>query len=266
MRAKLAWALLLAVTFAAALGSPAWAQDRGPAAITEIRQEASDRSTRLVVECTGPLAYTYYSPDPLTLVVDIPEMDASRVPTRVNVGTKEVESVRVTSMARADGRSLARLEVRLASLVPYQIFSKDKSLNLVFERAAGADARPAEAAVAKAEEPAPRPAPVSLAPEPAPAAPAPATVPASKVKWQPVSAAELKAIEAPAPAPRLVAGPRAQRILGVTQDNDSGQLAFTIKADGSLRYQDFFLGNPDRLVVDFVDVVSRAAMRNMDVN
>jgi type IV pilus assembly protein PilQ len=262
MRAKLAGALLLAVTFAAAMGAPAWAQDRGSAAITEIRQEASDRSTRLVVECTGPLAYTYYSPDPLTLVVDIPEMDASRVPTRVNVGTKEVESVRVTSMARADGRSLARLEVRLASLVPYQIFSKDKSLNLVFERAAEVAARPADAAMAKAEEPV-RPVPVTAAPEPAPAAPAPAPATASKVNWQPVSAPEAPA---PAPAPRLVAGPRAQRILGVTQDNDAGQLAFTIKADGSLRYQDFFLGNPDRLVVDFVDVVSRAGMRNMEVN
>ena len=92
-----------------------------------------------MVECTGPLAYTYYSPDPLTLVVDIPEVDASQVPARVNVGTREVESVRVTTLARADGRNLARVEVRLASLVPYQIFSKDKSLNLIFERPASLD-------------------------------------------------------------------------------------------------------------------------------
>ena len=88
------------------------------------------------MECTGPLAYTYYSPDPLTLVVDIPEVDASQVPARINVGTREVESLRVTSLARADGRNLARVEVRLASLVPYQIFSRDKALNLVFERSA----------------------------------------------------------------------------------------------------------------------------------
>ena len=266
MQAKLAWGLIALVALSGA--TPAAVEERTSTAISEIRQETAERSTRLVVECTGPVSYTYYSPDPLTLVVDIPEMDASRVPTRVNVGTKEVESVRVTSMARADGRSLARLEVRLASLVPYQIFSKDKSLNLVFERAAEVAARPAEAAMAKAEEPA-RPVPVTAAPEPPPAAAAPvaaAPAPASKVKWQPVSPADLKAAEAPAPAPRLVAGPRAQRILGVTQDNDAGQLAFTIKADGSLRYQDFFLGNPDRLVVDFVDVVSRAAMRNMEVN
>jgi type IV pilus assembly protein PilQ len=261
MRAKLAWALLLAVLFTAGTGAPTWAQDRGPAAITEIRQESNDRSTRLTVDCTGPLAYTYYSPDPLTLVVDIPEMDASRVPTRVNVGTKEVESVRVTSMARADGRSLARLEVRLASLVPYQIFSKDKSLNLVFERAAEAAARPAETPAVKPEEAAVKAA--AAAPEPVPAAPAPAAP--DKVKWQPVSPSDLKAAEAPAP-PTHPTGPRAQRILGVTRGTDVGQLSFTIRADGTLRYQDFFLGNPDRLVVDFVDVVSRAALRNMEVN
>jgi hypothetical protein len=186
MRAKLAWALLVvAVLLAAGPGATAWAQDRGPAAITEIRQESADRSTRLVVECTGPLAYTYYSPDPLTLVVDIPEMDASRVPTRVNVGTKEVESVRVTSMARADGRSLARLEVRLASLVPYQIFSKDKSLNLVFQRAPEAAAKPVDVPVARVEAPAVAPAPAkdpAPAPAPAPmaAAPAPAAAPPAR--------------------------------------------------------------------------------------
>src|SRR5262245_5960478 len=134
MRAKLGWALLAAVVVLAALQVPVSAQDRTLPAISDIRQENGARSTRLVVECSGPVAYTYYSPDPLTLVVDIPEVDASKVPSRINVGTREVESLRVTTMARADGRSIARLEVRLASLVPYQIYSKDKSLNLVFER------------------------------------------------------------------------------------------------------------------------------------
>src|SRR4029077_14253167 len=142
------------------------------AAITEIRQDSNSHSTRLVVACTGPVAYTYYSPDPLTLVVDIPEVDPSKVPSRIAVGTREVESVRVTSMGRADGRSLARVEVRLASLVPYQIFSKDTTLNLVFER--GAEA-------ASANAPAPRSAAVELAAAP----PTPAAV---------------KATEPPAPA------------------------------------------------------------------
>src|SRR5438093_6947590 len=247
MRAKPAWALLITACVAPLVAGAALAQDRTPTAISNIRQETTDRSTRLFVECTGPVAYTYYSPDPLTLVVDIPEADASQVAPRIAIGTKEVESVRVTSMARADGHNLARLEVKLASLVPYQIYSKDKSLNLVFERpAAAAEAKPwpidkDSKATATAEAAAPPPA---EAPKPVPepvAAPAPA----------------------PAPVPR---GAKASRILGLTYAEEKGQLAFTVRADGSLRYQDFFLGNPDRLVIDFADVSSRSPVRNLEVN
>jgi len=178
MRAKLAGATL-ALGAVLAFHSPmAGAEERHPISINEIRHDSTDRATRLTIDCTGPMAYTYYSPDPLTLVVDIPEADASQVAPRIAIGTKEVESVRVTSMARADGHNLARLEVKLASLVPYQIYSKDKSLNLVFERpGAAAEAKPwpadkdakatatVEAAPPAAE--APRPAPEPAA-EPAP--------------------------------------------------------------------------------------------------
>ena len=189
MRAKLAGVCLFAVALALGTGVPA--QQAATTAITDIRQESSDRSTRLVVECTGPLAYTYYSPDPLTLVVDIPEVDASQVPARVNVGTREVESVRVTSLASADGRNLARVEVRLASLVPYQIFSKDKSLNLIFERPTSLAGAPA---AAPAAPPPGFPGGRSAAAEPVVAAPSrprsrrpPAPTPASR---QPAAAAE----------------------------------------------------------------------------
>jgi hypothetical protein len=221
MRAKLAGVCLIAAVLALATWAPA--QEGTPTTITDIRQESTDRSTRLVVECTGPLAYTYYSPDPLTLVVDIPEVDASQVPARVNVGTREVESIRVTSLARADGRNLARLEVRLASLVPYQIYSKDKALNLVFER---------PAALASAAEPAPAAAPVAPA---AAAAAEPAT------------------------------GRKATRIVAVTRDEIGGLLAFTVKADGRLKYRDFVIPNPDRLVLDFADVTARASVRSLEV-
>jgi type IV pilus assembly protein PilQ len=243
MRAKLAGVCLFAVALALATWAPA--QEATPTTITDIRQENSDRSTRLVVECSGPLAYTYYSPDPLTLVVDIPEVDASQVPARVNVGTREVESLRVTSLARADGRSLARIEVRLASLVPYQIFSKDKALNLVFER---------PASLASAAEPA-----ASAPAPPAPAPPAPAAAPAP-----PPAQAETSAAAAPVPA-GPPAGPRATRIVAVTRDQFDGLLAFTVKADGRLKYRDFTIPNPDRLVLDFADVTARASVRSIDV-
>jgi type IV pilus secretin PilQ/predicted competence protein len=245
MTAKLARALVAVALLVAAVGAPALAQDRGANAITDIRQETTDRSTRLTLESDGPLAYTYYSPDPLTLVVDIPEVDSSRLPSRLNVGTREVESLRVTQLARGDGRSLTRLEVRLASLAPYQIYSKDRTLNLVFER-------PGEA-TASAE--APHPAPVV---EPSQAAPkAPAAVAAA----DPPPQDPKPAAEAVVPAKHAKPAAKATRILDVESVEESGQLALTVHADGSLRYQDFFLGNPDRLVVDFRDVVAGASRR-----
>lgn len=240
MRAKLAGLVL-----AAAVLAPAWpaaADESSPTVISNIRQESGARSTRIVVECNGPLAYTYYSPDPLTLVVDIPEVDASRVPARINVGTHEVESLRLTTMARADGRSLARLEVRLASLVPFQVFSKDQSLTLVFERSTEA------AAGGEAEEPA--------APEPPPVRPAVVEAPPRPAAASGTAVAEAE--EAPAA--------RATRILSVSQAEEDGHLAVTVTADGALRYQDFFVGNPDRLVVDFPDVVSKVAVKAIEVN
>jgi type IV pilus secretin PilQ/predicted competence protein len=268
MRAKLAWALSVGVL--AVQGVPARAQDHP--AITDIRQESTDHSTRLIVECTGPVAYTYYSPDPLTVVVDLPEVDSSKIPARVNVASKEVESVRVTSMARADGRGITRLEVRLANLVPYQVFSKDKRLNLVFERASsqakGPDApeparAPAEASLT-AEAPVASAKPSSAAK--APAAPEPKLASAAETKT--ASAPEPKPVSAPepkaAPAEVLKSAP-ATHILSIAQDKEEGQPGFTIKADGRLKYQEFFLGNPDRLVVDFSEVTSRAGIRSLDV-
>jgi type IV pilus secretin PilQ/predicted competence protein len=231
MRAKLAGVGPFVAVLALATWAPA--QEATPTTITDIRQESTERSTRLIVECTGPLAYTYYSPDPLTLVIDIPEVDASQIPARINVGTREVESLRVTSLARADGRNLARVEVRLASLVPYQVFSKDKALNLVFER----------------------PASLVAAAEPAPAVAAP--VPTAPAPTAPVSGPALSASPA--------TGPKASRILAVSRDEIGGMLAFTVKADGRLSYRDFMLPNPDRLVVDFADVTARASVRSIDV-
>jgi type IV pilus secretin PilQ/predicted competence protein len=263
MKAKLAGSALFAAVILTAGAQPTLAQERTPTAISDIRQESNDHSTRLIIVCTGPLAYTYYSPDPLTLVVDVPEVDASKIPSRINVGTREVESLRVTSLARADGRNLARLEVRLASLVPYQIFSRGKDLNLVFERpTATAAARPPETAPAA----------------PAPAAAPPAPAPVEVAKDEPPAPSPDKAA-APRPekaaAPDKAAGlekalpknaPHATQILGVAQAEDAGQLIFTVRANGRLQYQDFFLGNPDRLVVDFPDVTARAAVRALEVN
>jgi hypothetical protein len=251
MKVKLAGVCLIAAALALATSVPA--QDVTPTTITDIRQESDERSTRLIVQCTGPIAYTYYSPDALTLVVDIPEVDASQVPARIDVGTGEVESLRITSLARADGRNLARLEVRLASLVPYQIFSKGRDLNLVFERTAPVAAAPVAEPVAP--EPPPEPA--------APDLPAPTAVAAVPEPALPAIAPEPEPVAPPIPLPE---GPPATRILAVAREGGGELPSFTVKADGRLKFQDFTLPGPDRVVIDFADVAATPEFRSMDVN
>ena len=237
MRATLARDSMAIAVLLALAAAPAFAQDSTPNAISDIRQESGPGSTRLVIECSGPMAYTYYSPDPLTLVVDIPEMDTSALSSRIDVGTPEVESLRLTQMARADGRSLARIEVRLASLVPYQIYSKDRALHLVFEQTAEARA-------------------AALVPEPAPA-PEPAAI-EQIVEREPV-------VSLPAPEPVVLNGPPATGIFDISHSYSGGRLTVDVAADGQLDYQDFFLGNPDRLVFDFMDVDSRVGARRYEI-
>jgi type IV pilus secretin PilQ/predicted competence protein len=241
MRARLAWALsALAVVL---LLGQLDAQEPANTVISDIRQESADDSTRLVVVSNGPLPYTSYAVDPLTLIVDLPDVDVSKVPAQIKVGTPEVESLRVTSMARGEGRSLARLEVRLARRVPVNVYAKDKTLNLVFERSA--DARTAPAAV--------------------PAA-AVAAVPAAAPAPEPKALAEGSDVLGTHGELTIVPGPRtkASRIVGVSHEGSGEQFAVVVKANGRLSYNDFFQGNPDRLVIDFKDVdLVMGAKRNV---
>jgi type IV pilus secretin PilQ/predicted competence protein len=228
MRGNLVGVALATAVGLLAVGSAGEAENRTQTVLTEIRPETTDRATRLTVEATGPLTYTYYSPDPLTLVIDVPETDATKVPAKVSVASPEVESVRVTSMARADGHSLTRIEVRLASLSSYHIVARDNRLSVEFDRA-GARA-------------------VSSGPAPS----QPAAPPAEKAP--PVAGAVPSQVPPAAPAEASGKRKPASALKGVTQREEDGQLAITIAADGTLAYEDFYLANPVRLVVDFSGV------------
>jgi type IV pilus assembly protein PilQ len=253
MRAKLTWVLPVALLLAAAVGAPTASPDESPAAISQIRHEATDTSTRVVVECTAPLAYTYYSPDPLTLVVDIPDVDPTRAGSRVEVGTREVEAITVSAKPGEGGRRLARLEVKLASPSRHRLFSKDRQLNLVFERLG----EPASASAAAPVEAAPTAETPAEAAAEKPAADAPAEAPAAAAAEAPAAPAAAPETDLPEPIASDLPLRPATRIFAVLPGYEEGDVALTVRADGALRYQDFFLGNPDRLVLDFSGVTSR---------
>ena len=78
MRAALSLTIGLAL---GVLALPAHARQPGTTArtvLTDLRQEAGEGSTRLVVAGTAHTSVSHHSPDPLTLVVDIADADTCR--------------------------------------------------------------------------------------------------------------------------------------------------------------------------------------------
>ncbi|MEO8360966.1 MAG: type IV pilus secretin PilQ [Vicinamibacteria bacterium] len=226
------------------LALPAQARQATVAARTvlaDLRQETGDSSTRLVIAGSAKPTFTHHSPDPLTLVVDIADADSSRLPARLEVATREVESLRVTSLARGDGRTTARVEVRLAALAPFTVEESGNDIIITVSRASAgkAIAAPSEALVAPAPD-----APMPMMTEPT-RNPVPAKA-ASARKSSSAKAVMAKADES---------APRATRISGVTK-LEGDHVGYHVEGNGTLRPETFFLKNPNRLVVDFPDVVT----------
>jgi type IV pilus assembly protein PilQ len=219
---------------ASVLALPAHARQAPVAARTvlaDLRQETGEASTRLVIAGSAKPSFTHHSPDPLTLVVDIADADSSRLPARLEVATREIESLRVSSLARGDGRTTARVEVRLAALAPFTVEESGNDVVITVSRPPMG--KPAAIAPDKAPEPVRNVAPPKAATAPKSAS-APKSVPAAK-------SAE--------------AAPRATRISGVTR-LEGDQVGYHVEGNGTLRPETFFLKNPNRLVVDFPDVVA----------
>jgi type IV pilus assembly protein PilQ len=147
-------------------------------------------------------------------------------------------------MSRADGRSLTRVEVRLASLAVYHIYASENRLTVEFDRA-GAQAQ------ARSASPAPVPPPPS--PVAAPVTPEPMSEPVEAVTQA-----------TPVPAAARPDRPKATRVTSITHAEEGGQLAVTVSADGALGYEDFTLADPHRVVLDLPGVT--VARRNVAVD
>ncbi len=195
--------------------------------LADLRQETGESSTRLVIAGSAKPSFTHHSPDPLTLVVDIADADSTRLPARLEVATREIESLRVSSLARGDGRTTARIEVRLAALAPFTVEESGNDVLITVSRPSTGKVLPA-------------------LPEKSPekSMDAPASKPSRNV-------APAKA----AVAPSSVSAPRATRISGVTL-MPGDRVGYHVNGNGTLRPETFFLKNPNRLVVDFPDVVA----------
>ena len=191
-------------------------------AVTGLRQESGGRSFRLVVDLDHPAEFAYHSPEPSLVLLDFPGVAPGRLPERIDPERPEVTSIRLVPFT--DGRPGLRLEVRLSAFVPHRVAAEGRSVALVLE--------PPEAPLAPAL---PRPQPLPQAPplpEPLPLRPAASPAPAL----------------AASPLPRRTTG---GRIVRLAWSGREGAEVLVVGTDGPVRYRDFALAHPHRLVVDF---------------
>jgi len=177
----------------------------------------------MIVGVTGSqpiMDFTYYDYDPETFVVDMADVDVSKLPKTMEVNKGGVISVKVESITRKHGQSLAKLEIKKAYLAKCIVSSKGNELLV--------------RVVGMGKDPAPAPKKVVKAPSGAPA----------KVAGK----VAVKAAPAEAPAGEH----EASRLMGVNVAEDGSSVG--IQANGTPRFKYFTMKNPDRVVVDLYGV------------
>jgi len=209
--------------------------------LLRVRHEARGGSTLIVLEGSGPLAYSYSSAGPRDAVLELPGVSAPKLPSVVEIGTPEVDSIRLSELNQANGGRGLRVEVRLPQAARHRVFPSENDLNLVFTRSralpTGRDASTFDGESATTE-----PARVAVPPsagEPAPPAP-------------PVRASREQAA--------------ASNIVAVSVEPGKESIIVEVRADGRLSYEAFLADAPVRLVVDFAGVANRAEQSVLPVD
>lgn len=121
-----------------------------PVRVLGVSAQATGATAAVVIEASGPAAYAVSRPDPLTLLVDL--RNATLASTATNVSGKgPIKGVTVEQTTGADGQTLARVRIALASPLAYTVKSARNVIRLDLDGAAATPgtvgALPAEATV-----------------------------------------------------------------------------------------------------------------------
>ncbi|OLD62934.1 MAG: hypothetical protein AUI47_10805, partial [Acidobacteria bacterium 13_1_40CM_2_68_5] len=270
--------------------------------INAIDHQETPAGTEVVLHGNYPFSYTSYQPDPRTLVLELLDVHVEGLAQEVQIGTPQVEGVRVSSVESVDGGKIAKFEFRnvLASQHSIRLDGHDLVVdfpslgesgnapeqNVVAEApaggsATGATAAPAEGTPANAVEPTPSaPQPSEGAPletvQPTAASSTQAAPGSSELKPLPEAAPASSAPESPAAAgssARQVkvtrgaapSGSPAHTLLSVEARGEDSERSVVLTADGGLANEHFELKNPPRLVIDLLGVVDRTRTKTVTV-
>src|SRR3989441_12056402 len=80
--------------------------------INSIDHQETPAGTEVVLHGNYPFSYASYQPDPRTLVLELLDVQVEGLSQEVQIGTPQVEGVRVTSVESVDGGKIAKFEFR----------------------------------------------------------------------------------------------------------------------------------------------------------
>ena len=148
LRAGSALLLLLAGLWAAGLtpldafgpppGADAGSPDKPAAPGTRLKgmsSSAGRRITTVSIETSDPAAYVTSRPDPLTLFVDLREVDASGARSMLLGAKGLLSGAAIEQATGADGTRIARVRIRLTSPAAHQVRSKRNIIHIDFDSA-----------------------------------------------------------------------------------------------------------------------------------
>jgi type IV pilus secretin PilQ/predicted competence protein len=95
-----------------------------PAQLKTLSVKAGRRITTLSIETSDPVSYLTDRPDPLTLVVDLRQVDAAAVVNNVKDAHGAIAAVSIEDAVGGDGARLARLRIKLTQPAAHQVRAK----------------------------------------------------------------------------------------------------------------------------------------------
>src|ERR1700730_8128655 len=86
--------------------------------------KAGRRITTVTIETSDPVPYLTNRPDPMTLLVDLREVDADKVVNSITEAKGVIAGVSVESAVAPEGGKVARVRIRLTQPAAHQVRTK----------------------------------------------------------------------------------------------------------------------------------------------
>lgn len=222
---------------------PAEQANAGPAQptpgthIESITAQPGSTGTVVTIRGDHPLNYTSYDPDATTLVLELPDTDASSLQPSIDVGTAQLKRIEITQVPSRSGSSHAKIELVGRTSADTRIEPKGSDIVITLEGQASAAALPPAAAT-------PGPTGANAAPE----------------------SGETSAAAAQEPPMVAVAAKAASRLEKVNVSSTNDEPTVVLEGDGPMEFKSFELDDPPRLVVDVLGVENGVKSKKIPVN